>query len=123
MQSFREQITISVEKQKLLTALTENKKKHIQEYLETYEKWKKEVKEISQNNIKHIDDNKINRIAYNLPQAPNSMEEDYEQAIQMITWHTKDTIELDQQKFKAFIMDDWEWTSTWNRTKTYYSNV
>lgn len=126
MRNFQETLEIEVNKQKLLEALRANKQAHIQAHAEAVENWKKDVKERISNAATDINqDNyrpfiKRSHKVFNIPAIPQSMEKDYDRAISMLEWHTEDTILLDQQKFNAFINDEWEWKSHWNNTNSMY---
>lgn len=50
----------------------------------------------------------LNTLSFNL-KVPQDHSRSYEVAIQMAEWEVEETIELTQDQFQAFVLDDWEW--------------
>ena len=125
--NFDESIQITVLKSKLLEALEANKVTHKAKYEEALEGWRKEC-------IKQLEDlqkriltgkeevlrNRKPYIIISLDEMPKDMTNDYSRAISMLTWHEGKEITLDQQKFNAFIHDEWSWKSHWTASNSKY---
>jgi hypothetical protein len=47
----------------------------------------------------------------------------YVVAIEMLTLHTEDTIILDSDQVKCFLMDQWEWTDDFYTSNSGYSDL
>lgn len=53
--------------------------------------------------------------------APRNYEEAYDQAIEMLTWETRDEIELSAAEFRCFVMDKWDWLEQFERSTSHYA--
>ena len=143
--------TISIKKDKLIETLTANRKIHINEYKQAVEDYhviakyamdqmakaaqktalayKKRAKIIEKSD--DMDDWNVTQIYINTQalhnlQLPQSHENDYDEAIEMLQFHTitdeedKDTIALSQQDFRTFVRDDWDWKEQFSNMSTMY---
>lgn len=54
-----------------------------------------------------------------LPQPEDHCKE-YAAAILMIEWSTEETIELEKNDFQKYILNNWEWTRSFNETIAHY---
>jgi hypothetical protein len=52
--------------------------------------------------------------------VPECHLEDYDRAIQMLTWHHSDTIEITMDEFAHYVQDDWDWKGRWKLTNCSY---
>lgn len=53
--------------------------------------------------------------------VPNSFAEDYQTAIQMLDMAQDAEIELNQQQFRCFVMDEWDWKEQFANTSSIYA--
>jgi len=56
-------------------------------------------------------------------QAPIDQTFDYDRAIKMIKMCVEDTIEINEQDFACFVMDDWSWKKQFLATNAFYTGV
>jgi allophanate hydrolase subunit 1 len=54
---------------------------------------------------------------------PQDHSKDYEEVIQMLQMSVDDVINLDSHSFKAFVMNEWAWSNTFNSTATMYKGI
>lgn len=112
--------TVTVNKTQLLETLRANKNKHVAEYLEANELYKKAALKELQKMVKLA---KKGQIVRNLPvelRTPVSHESDYTTAIEMLEWSVKDEIVIDQDTFLNFVKDQWNWKREFEATNTFY---
>jgi hypothetical protein len=115
----RDGITIQVDPDRLMLALEQNRSTHA----EAYEKAKlgyikvttKQVEEY----LTRLANGELLERAY-LPAPPEDHTSDYDDAIEMMRWAKDDTIELTQQQFRQYVMDDWGWKDNWVTSNTAY---
>lgn len=120
-------LTIKVNKTKLLTSLAQNKAKHVADYKQAMQGWKKEVMEIvirEANNLSNTSDFssfiRRNNPIFDISAAPVSRESDYNQAIEMLEYCSDIEIELQTHQYNAYVKDEWNWKSHWNLSNSKY---
>lgn len=53
--------------------------------------------------------------------VPEGHVEDYDRVLEMLSWSQDDTIELDENEFRHYVQDDWEWKAVFAQTSATYS--
>jgi hypothetical protein len=51
---------------------------------------------------------------------PMNMSREYERVIAMVEQNEDDVIQLSEDEFRHYIMDDWSWTNEWNTSMLSY---
>lgn len=117
--------TVKIIRDELLTIVRENKEKHITEYAESVDDFKKAVIVISKNNLKLVNTGDLSNISKvkNLPSAPNSYEQSYTRAIRMLELSIDDVIELDDTTFNQLVLDEWNWKSNFQVSGSLYKSL
>lgn len=124
---------ITVNRNDLLTTLRTNREAHIKKYKEALDGYLEEAKtkiaEQKENALREVERaskrilNELSMFNPNKAQdtivfcrgisfelvAPKNYSEAYDQAIEMMTWETKDEVELSTTEFRSFVMDKWDW--------------
>lgn len=119
MRNFEKDITVTVDRLRLIERLKENKVSHRAKFEKALEGWRKETVALLNSIAENIKNNKPNNI-YCFERPPADMSKEYETAIDMFSWDTNDKVDLDRQQFNAFVRDDWEWSSGWVTTNSKY---
>jgi hypothetical protein len=117
--------TVKIKREELLAVVRENKEKHIAEYIESVEDFKKAVVVITKNNLKLVNTGELDSIAKvkNLPAVPNSYEQSYTRAIRMLELSIEDVIELDDTTFNQLVLDEWNWKSNFQLSGSLYKSL
>lgn len=123
------ELKIKVEKTKLITALKQNKAKHIADYQVAVVNWKKELKTdidsaqalLSNEEYGSFID-RTNNI-FKLDPCPTSHKKEYESAIEMLEFCSDQEIELDVTQYNAFIKDQWHWRRHWEASNSKYLSI
>jgi iron uptake system EfeUOB component EfeO/EfeM len=102
--------TIEVDRERLLQTLIANRKKHKQ----TYRKAVKAYRERMVKELRKAADNieaggKVETRTVLLLPVPQSYLNEYDAAIEMMEWHTRDALELGQADFEQYVLDKWHW--------------
>lgn len=120
MRNFVHDMTINVNKNELINILTENKNKHIKNRKEAIKNWQLECKERLTKQLTELSETGNIKVLSVLQHPPEDMSSNYQSAIDMLTWHTQDSVTLDQEQFAAFVQDKWEWSSHWTLSNSKY---
>lgn len=112
--------SITVDKQELLETLQRNLEKHVAEYEEAISRYPGTVAASLRKRADAIDRGEEVNLAFNLPK-PRSYADEYEDAIQMLQWEQKDSVDLDQTQFKNLVQDEWHWKDGFSATTQFYN--
>jgi NOL1/NOP2/fmu family ribosome biogenesis protein len=113
--------SVKVDKGKLMSTLQENRGKHVAEYTTAVEQYRVEAEKALRKRALAIRDGETLKTGIDLPE-PKSFEADYDRAIAMVDWSTESVIELDEQDFRAFVLDEWNWRGQFAGTTSIYNN-
>lgn len=110
---------VSVKKETLLRKIKENLKKHMKDYKEAMKGYKKEA--IIVLNKMLVDVRKGKKINSFLElKTPEHHKNDYERVIGMLEMHEGELIELSDQDYRIYLMDQWDWKHSFDmNTKSY----
>lgn len=117
--------TVKLYRDELLNIVRENKEKHITEYNESVEDYKKAVVIMSNNNLKLAKSGDLDKIAKieRIPTAPVSYENSYTRAIRMLELSIDEVIELEENIFNQLVLDEWSWKSSFNVSGSLYKSL
>lgn len=115
-------IVVHVSRTELLTALEKNKGEHRVIFEQAMEGYKKKAIEILTTNLDNIKNDKLERLLINLT-LPEDHTRDYERVIMMLQMHQNDFIDLSQEQFAQYVMDDWGWQHQFLESGTYYGSA
>jgi hypothetical protein len=114
------QMVVTVRKDKLIEILTENRAKHVEEYNQAVAIYRKRVaekigtiKEALTTWLIEFEKNPHKEVTYpeaylRLPQ-PKSYEDSYTRTLGMLGLHTGETLTIDQDTYRQYVDDEWEW--------------
>lgn len=114
-------IRVSVGKKELLDALMTNREQHRRIFEEACEGYRAKAVDILEQNIANIKVRKLERIHVNLP-VPEDHTKDYDRVIRMVEMHQGESLELDQEHFAQYVMDDWGWRTSLLDTALFYGS-
>lgn len=104
----------------LLEALRVNRDAHQAIFDEAVEGYEKEAVAKLQRYIRDIKKGGRKDISFMMP-APVNQVKDYDRVIKMVEMSIPDEIELTQQEFQMYVMDDWSWKNNFITTNSAYS--
>ncbi len=115
--------TIKVIKVELLAKLKENKSKHREMFEKALEGYRQLVIEELEKRLKDARKNRKVDTFIRLTE-PRDQTKDYDRAIAMLEMDVNEFVELDQNEFSHFVLDDWEWSDNFKMSNTaYFSKV
>ena len=114
--------SIKMNRVELLEIVRANKEKHIAEFIESVEDYKKLVLQIAQANVKvaKTGDLEAFKKLKGLPAAPVSYEDSYKRAIRMLELSVEDVIEVEEDVFNQLVLDEWSWKRTFTASTMAY---
>lgn len=116
----RGELTIQVNKDDLLVALTDNRERHGAAFRKAKAGYiKVTIEQLKQHVIQLAGGELLEKHAF-IPAPPEDHTGDYDDAIDMMTWSTDTKIELTQGQFKQYVKDDWGWKDSWTASNTAY---
>lgn len=115
---------IKMNRLELLEIVRANKEKHVAEFLEAVEDYKKLVLTMTQANMKlakTADMEQFKKMKA-VPSAPNSYEDSYKRAIRMLELSVEDVIEVEEDVFNQLVLDEWTWKRNFTVANTMYKS-
>lgn len=99
---------VKVDKTKLLSTLEANKAKHVAEYSDAVDVYRKDAEKALRKRASEVRDGETLSLSIDLPQ-PQTFGAEYDRAIAMVEWSEDEFITLDDSDFRAFVLDEWQW--------------
>lgn len=114
--------SVKINKNELLTIVRENKEKHIKDFNESVEDFKKAALKIAEENLVLAQTGDVDKIAKikRLPEKPTSYEDSYSRAIRMLELSVEDVIELEETIFNQLVLDEWHWKTSFVASSALY---
>jgi len=128
----RSDLVIQVKKDDLLAIVQANLAKHIADFEETLQKYAKAAQAAfmqrhdEMQKILDHDDQSLRAGSHWPPttyfsiRTPQCYAREYEEAIDMLKMACNEIIELDDDQFRCYVKDNWQWKSDYNQTKMSY---
>jgi hypothetical protein len=112
-------ITITVEKVKLLDVLKSNRTTHGIAYASAWEGYCKMARTELEEKLARIKQGRrIDPFLGHNP--PDDHTRDYDDVIEMLEMDVRDTVDLTQAQFRCYVKDNWGWKQTWTASNTAY---
>lgn len=112
---------VKVNRTQLLTTLEGNRDKHKAEYEEAIAGYKQAAAQALREQADKVAEDHTVRTAVSLPK-PEDHTEDYDDAIEMLSWSTEDEVEIEQHDFRNFVLDKWHWKEQFAATTQAYNS-
>lgn len=111
--------TVTVKRDELLDVVKANRERHREIFLRAQEEFRKRAVEELEKRLadardgKHFDQH-LGMI------EPQDRTDDYDRIISMLEMTVADEIELTQDEYAAYVMDDWSWKRQWVASNSAY---
>lgn len=112
---------ILVKKQDLLKALKLNRDEHRSTFLEALDGYSKEAIKALNERVEDAKRNKRISLTFRLVQ-PEDHTRDYDRVIRMLEMSVSEELEITQDQFANFVMDDWAWSRQFYASNSTYSS-
>ena len=114
--------SVKVDKAELLEKLRENRNAHRAIFEEALKGYHKRVIKLLQKHIDRARKNKREQVYVSIP-FPEDHTDDYDAIIAMVEMSLDNEIELDQQSFRQYVLDEWHWKGQFLSTNSAYSKT
>jgi hypothetical protein len=116
---------VKINRIELLGIVRENKEKHVKEYIESVEDYKKAALKIAEANLALVQTGDLDKIAkiHTQPQKPVSYETSYTRAIRMLELSVEDVIEVEEDVFNQLVLDEWAWKNMFTASASLYKSI
>jgi hypothetical protein len=108
-----------VKKAELLAAVKQNREGHRQEFLTAQEGWRKLYIEELDRQLAAARDGKQFKQIISFP-APEDHTKDYDRVIRQLEMEQEEVLEIFEDEFAKFVMDDWAWKAQWGASTAAY---
>lgn len=114
------ELTVKVSVAVLFETLTENLQEHRNIFLKAQEKYRAAVIEALEQRLEAArnPDGKIDTAFYFA--VPTDHSEDYQRILGMLKMCTEETIDLDEESYSQYVLDNWSWKRQWATTNASY---
>lgn len=120
---------VRVNKTVLEVAIRQNLEVHKAAYVDAKEGWEKAVSKFLKSHYDsfvadgYLKDSDGEDVRYlHIPEKPENHSKDYERVLKMLEMSTETEIELTQQDFSRYVMDEWEWKSKFETSTSAYTS-
>ncbi len=113
---------VKVDKQELINIVEKNRDAHRAIFEEALEGYKKVAVRQLEAHIERIDRGDLIDVYFRVP-VPEDHTDDYDRVLTMLAMSVDNTIEIDQQAFASYVMDDWNWKKQFLTTNSSYSQT
>lgn len=111
---------VTVDKEELLAEVKENRQKHKEEYEQAVENYCKEAARRFREKVEAAEAGHPTSTSIDLDKPIEFLDE-YDQAIRMLEMEQNDQIELTESEFQKLVLDEWNWSSQFERHTSSYT--
>ena len=112
--------TVTVTKADLLAKIRANREAHQAIFEEAKAGYKELAKAALKKHLRDVERGEMQVISIMMP-APVNQTKDYDRIITMLEMEVKGEVELDEQQFSQYVMDDWRWKQAFLTSNAGYS--
>jgi hypothetical protein len=127
MQNLRRNVmhSVKVNRVELLEIVRTNKEKHVRDFNESVEDYKKAAINVAQKNLELAQSGDLDQIAKikGMPQKPTSYEKEYDRAIRMLELSVEEVIDVEQDVFNQLVLDEWSWKNAFTASASLYKTM
>ena len=114
--------SVKVKKSELLEKIKSNHLTHKQAYEEAFEGYKKTMQNILEIQLDLVKKGAVIRVeVFSIP-VPQDHSADYERAVMMLEMSVADKLDVSEEDFRMYVMDDWGWKRAFADTYTVYTS-
>jgi hypothetical protein len=116
---------VKVNRKELLKIVTDNKEKHIKDYLESVEDYKAATLKLAEANLELVKTGDLEKIARTkpMPGKPVSYESNYTRAIRMLELSVDKEIDVEEDVFNQLVLDEWAWKNQFIASGALYKSI
>lgn len=107
----------------LVNELLKNRDAHVKAHKVAIAGWWKQTAAALRAAAKKIEAGRVIYPAHGISAAPESHEDDYDRAIKMCQMSVEEQVELTQQEFTQYVLDEWNWSAGFTTQTQMYAKV
>jgi hypothetical protein len=111
-------LTINVEREKLIDILQSNRTKHMQEFQLAMEGYRKELVRLAEENLERAKKGEYPNMLHD--QKPRDYSAQYTRALGMLEMSNDKNIALSAYDYARFVEDDWDWKASFTSNVASY---
>jgi len=111
--------TVTVKKAELLAALVKNRDGHRADFIEAQTGFREAVIAELDKMLADARERKAIKLVVSLP-TPEDHTKDYERVIRMLEMSTADEIQISEQQFSQYVLNEWGWIQKFTTTNSLY---
>ena len=117
--------SVKVNRIELLEIVRTNKEKHIRDFNESVEDYKRAAINVAQKNLELAQSADLDQIAKikGMPQKPTSYEKEYARAERMLELSVDEVIDVEQDVFNQLVLDEWSWKNAFVTSASLYKSM
>jgi len=114
--------SVKINREELLQIVKTNREKHIEEYNEAIENWKRLYRDALDTFQASLDKGTPIEFSDINLEKPQSYENHYNQVIRMLELSVEENIDVNNSTFNQIVMDEWAWTYSFKNSSSSYSS-
>jgi multidrug efflux pump subunit AcrA (membrane-fusion protein) len=114
---------VTVERAQVLSTLQENLRRHQVQLESARVLYRERAAAALRRRAQALETGENVNLDFNDLPMPRSFVQDYEDAITAVQWQVGDTMELSSATFRKWVLDRWEWQSTYAQTTGSYISL
>jgi len=111
-----------INKSTLIKTIQKNRDSHRAIFEKAIKAYQKKLEKILLDKLEQVKKGSKIKTYFNLPE-PEDHTKDYDRVLQMLEMEVGDTIELEENEFSQFVMDNWVWKNEWVNNTLAYTNI
>jgi len=112
---------IKVKKDEIVKIIQDNMIKHKDIFKEAVEAYKKKLLQLLEDKIELVKRGSKINMFIQLPE-PENHTKDYKRILEMLKMEVRVDIELEENQFAMYVLDDWEWKREWVKNTLSYTS-
>ena len=111
---------ITADKNSLIETIKQNRDEHRAKFLRAQENYRARAIAEMDRHLEQARNGGVIDFFFNLPE-PQDHTKDYDNAIEMLSLHKGDEVQLSEADVRVYVRDDWGWKQQFNTTNAIYA--
>ena len=114
--------SVTVQKDELREIIEHNREEHEAIFQEAVEGYRAQAVKLLEEHIERIRTGQLVNVHVSMPRPVNHIK-DYDRVLKMLKMSIEDVVEIDEDSFGAYVMDDWHWKDAFLASNSAYSRT
>lgn len=112
--------TVRIPKQQLVEAITKNRNSHIDDYVKAANGYRDYMIVELNKAINRLKSGENIELRFDYDKPPHDHKDDYDAVLKMLEMSVDDVVEIHDNEFRQFVLDDWDWQRNWKLSNLKY---